>query len=303
MIWGASVQTVFHPISYAKFLVHLGHEPLNPVASQTMFGKHILCYPNILKYVSHIKKQDGFLGLYRGLGPSIVSGVLQIVVTRKVNEKLAITEKKSEEGDDESEDEEDNIIKFFREMGVEMIGRVSGIIASQPFRVIMIRSMAQFIGREETYSNSFHGISEIYRKEGILGFFAGLIPRVLGEMTLIWITNTLSFIITNYVLPKKDDMHKYVKPICAMVAAQFVQPFVVVSTVMSVNGADIAAGRPPLMPLYSSWRDCWAHLKTQNQLQRGAKMFYRYYTGRTITRYDGSLIPADPQFINLSVLD
>jgi len=47
--------------------------------------------------------------------------------------------------------------------------------------------MAQFVGGETNYSswNIFANALEIYRSDGISGFFYGLIPRMLFEVSTI----------------------------------------------------------------------------------------------------------------------
>ena len=53
----------------------------------------------------------------------------------------------------------------------------------------------------------------------------------------------------------------------------------VTASCMAVSRSGLAAGYPPKMPLYTSWWDCFKHLKSQGQLKRGSSLFFRYYTG------------------------
>lgn len=41
-----------------------------------------------LNLVKHIKSQDGFTGLYRGLIPRILEGIVGSIITQKVTEVL-----------------------------------------------------------------------------------------------------------------------------------------------------------------------------------------------------------------------
>lgn len=50
----------------------------------------------------------------------------------------------------------------------------------------------------------FGSIGEIYRQNGILGFFSGLIPRLLGDILTVLIANTLTFVINTYIVEEKD---------------------------------------------------------------------------------------------------
>ena len=59
--------------------------------------------------------------------------------------------------------------------------------------------MACFVGKEEDYNGIFSGIVTIFRENGILGFWSGLMPRVLGEAIQIGITAGLTYAINKYV--------------------------------------------------------------------------------------------------------
>ena len=40
---------VFHPLELSKVLMQLGHEPLNPRQTKTLFGRPALAYPSVFK--------------------------------------------------------------------------------------------------------------------------------------------------------------------------------------------------------------------------------------------------------------
>lgn len=44
------VNTISHPIEYAKVLIQIGHEPILPRETRTLFGKPALALPNIFQY-------------------------------------------------------------------------------------------------------------------------------------------------------------------------------------------------------------------------------------------------------------
>jgi carrier protein len=69
----AGLTTLAHPIEYAKVLIQIGHEPIAPRNTKTFFGKPALALPSVFQYLGHIKKKDGFFGLYKGLAPKLVS--------------------------------------------------------------------------------------------------------------------------------------------------------------------------------------------------------------------------------------
>lgn len=84
----------------------IGHEPVAPSPGTSIFGRKVLCYPNLFKYrehsacmqlkslvfnafyfplVGHIRKQDGFFGMYRGLMPRLAGGLIGTYVTASVS--------------------------------------------------------------------------------------------------------------------------------------------------------------------------------------------------------------------------
>jgi len=75
------------------------------------------------------------------------------------------------------------------------------------FTVMAIRAMAQFIGRETNYSsiNIFQNFHEIYRQQGIGGFFVGLIPRWFLEISTIVISNVLIHLLKTQ-MPTQQEM-------------------------------------------------------------------------------------------------
>lgn len=80
---------------------------------------------------------------------------------------------------------------------------VSGIIISQPFHVISVRMMAQFIGRESLYKSILGSIGEIYKTEGFLGFFSGLVPKILCDVVCLVLTSSTVFLLNKYVIKDK----------------------------------------------------------------------------------------------------
>ncbi|MEQ2261842.1 Mitochondrial carrier 2, partial [Xenotaenia resolanae] len=82
----------------------------------------------------------------------------------------------------------------------EMVARSCATIITHPFHVITLRCMVQFIGRETKYSGLFDSIVTVYREEGVLGFFAGLIPRLLADILSLWMCNLLAHVINTYAI-------------------------------------------------------------------------------------------------------
>jgi len=60
-----------HPVEYAKTLIQLGHEPLQPWHTKTWLGKPTLALPSVFKYVGLIHQRHGLMGLYAGFTPRL----------------------------------------------------------------------------------------------------------------------------------------------------------------------------------------------------------------------------------------
>ncbi|GLH11767.1 Mitochondrial carrier-like protein 2 [Gryllus bimaculatus] len=290
------VNAAAHPIEYAKILIQIGHEPIPPYHTKTLFGKPALALPNVFQYISYIRSVDGFVGCYRGLGPKLCANAVSAIVFAEVTDSL----RPEGESDDETKDEEELPMEERRWNCINSViregtARTAAFIVSQPFNVIAVRMMAQFIGGEEKYSSLSSSVVAIYKENGITGFFSGLIPRILGELSALAIAATLSFVVNNYVVEDRE-IKKYVAASMGFVAATIMYPFQAVSTCMAVTNSGIVAGRPPHMPVYTSWIDCWSHLQRTNQLKRGSSLIWRYYAGPQNT-INGHMVGINKNFI------
>jgi carrier protein len=54
------------------------------------------------------------------------------------------------------------------------------------------------------YSGIFSSIREIFHENGILGFFSGIVPRILGEIGSAVIASSLTFIVKSYLMNDRD---------------------------------------------------------------------------------------------------
>ena len=58
----------------------------------------------------------------------------------------------------------------------------------------------KFIYHILTISSLFGSFLEIYKENGILGYYAGLIPRIIGSAAVIVLTGISTYAINNYVI-------------------------------------------------------------------------------------------------------
>ncbi|KFU95672.1 Mitochondrial carrier 2, partial [Chaetura pelagica] len=136
----------------------------------------------------------------------------------------------------------------------------------------------------------------IYQEEGILGFFAGLVPRLLGDILSLWLCNMLAYLINTYALENgvraelggawegwggtgnvsaMTEMKSYSQAVTGFFASMLTYPFVLVSNLMAVNNCGLAGGLLPYAPAYDSWLDCWSQLHREGNMNRGNSLFFR----------------------------
>ncbi|XP_014247379.1 mitochondrial carrier homolog 2-like isoform X2 [Cimex lectularius] len=233
--------------------------------------------PNVFQYVKYIKGIDGFTGCYRGFAPKLAGQVVGMF-----SAPMVVNQLKQELGpdfdfnptDDELSDEE-KITVFKRTLMLDIVGRSISIVVSHPFSVISARMMAEFVGGEQQYSGIFASIMEIYKEQGIGGFFSGLMPRWLGELATLIVSSFLIFGVNNYVIQDRE-LKVFTIPTLQYITTTMTYPLTVISSCMQVNNCGLAAGMPPHMPIYKNWRSCFSHLSKTGKLHRGSGLFFRY---------------------------
>ncbi|XP_005946305.2 mitochondrial carrier homolog 2 [Haplochromis burtoni] len=278
VLLGSGLTVLSHPLMYIKVLIQVGHEPLPPTLGRNLFGRQVYQLPGLFAYAKHIIKIDGRAGLFKGLGPRLCAGTIGTLVHSKVVQKC------QEQGTPQilggqQKDKESSLQQVVNETTREMVARSCATIVTHPFHVITLRCMVQFIGRETKYSGVFDSIITVYREEGVLGFFAGLIPRLLGDVLSLWICNLLAHLINTYAI---DDSMSHTGEIknCSQAmtgffASMLTYPFVLVSNIMAVNNCGLAGGRDPYASVYPTWVDCWMHLSREGNMSRGNSLFFR----------------------------
>jgi len=288
---GAS--TLAHPIEFAKVLIQIGHEPVDPKHTKTLMGRPALSLPSVFGYIGHIRRRDGFLGLYRGCPTKIVGIGVSTIVSDKVKQALEgkhffVKDPAILARDEEELTQEEKLSKTLDEAVKDMADKLACLILTQPLHVCTVRAMSQFVGNESKYDGVFGNIIAVYQESGILGYWSGLIPRAIGELTCVGLTYAIAHIVNAYVLEDKA-LKAWTQQLASFFASSITYPFQVVGNCMVVSKSGLAAGYPPHMPLYKGWVDCWRHLSAQGQLKRGSSLMFRYYTGPQVIVGDKAL--------------
>ncbi|NWI63179.1 MTCH2 protein, partial [Todus mexicanus] len=314
VLLGSGLTVLSQPLMYVKVLVQVGYEPLPPTLGRNIFGRQVYQLPGLFAYAKHIVKVDGRAGLFKGLAPRLCSSAIGTVVHGKVLQDRSLSRggcsppaasSRLQPGASKQEPVS-SLEQVLKETSREMVARSAATLITHPFHVITLRCMVQFIGRETKYSGTLSAFATIYREEGILGFFAGLIPRLLGDILSLWLCNMLAYLINTYalengrrgmgkgprgqpevvarglkvpfLLPQVStmaEMKSYSQAVTGFFASMLTYPFVLVSNLMAVNNCGLAGGLLPYAPTYSSWLDCWSQLHREGNMSRGNSLFFR----------------------------
>ncbi|NWZ30643.1 MTCH2 protein, partial [Asarcornis scutulata] len=296
VLLGSGLTVLSQPLMYVKVLVQVGYEPLPPTLGRNIFGRQVYQLPGLFAYAKHIVKVDGRAGLFKGLTPRLCSSAIGTVVHSKVLQVPCPVRRPPRGCPGASKKEHvSSLEQVLKETSREMVARSAATLITHPFHVITLRCMVQFIGRETKYSGTLSAFATIYREEGILGFFAGLIPRLLGDILSLWLCNMLAYLINTYALENgvgawccagaaglragtqvsMAEMKSYSQAVTGFFASMLTYPFVLVSNLMAVNNCGLAGGLLPYAPTYSSWLDCWSQLHKEGNMSRGNSLFFR----------------------------
>ncbi|XP_017066799.1 mitochondrial carrier homolog 2 [Drosophila eugracilis] len=273
------------PYEMAKVLIQLGHEPL-PAKSFHLPLLHLrprVFLPGVHQYVQHIRRVDGFWGLYRGLPARLAASTVDFLLgdlvlailhfapyKRRPKEKLSLKE-------------------FCWNLMRNSIRLATAVALSQPFYVIMVRQVAQFVGREKVYVGIFGSLTTLVKQEGYAGLFAGIVPRLVGELSVLGCTSLISHL-CHRLLPMSRTQQHYNAVIIQMMASMLAYPLEVTSACMAGTGAPLSACEPPNMPLYNHWADCLTDLYARGGHNRGALLFWRTVPRIQLLRHaDGHL--------------
>ncbi|XP_074749652.1 mitochondrial carrier homolog 1 [Strix uralensis] len=276
VVLGAGLAAASHPLLYVKLLVQVGHEPLPPTVGRNVLGRKVLYLPGFFTYARHIVEVDGKRGLFRGLTPRLISSTLSTITRGSVKKAFPLEDMEHVSNKD---DVKTSLRKVVKETSHEMMMQCVSRVVSHPLHVISMRCMVQFVGREVKYSGVFSAIGRIFKEEGILGFFVGLVPHILGDVIFLWCCNLLAHFINTYAVDdnfsQASVIRSYTKFVMGIAVSMLTYPFLLVGDLMAVNNCGLRAGLPPYAPTFTSWIHCWRYLSAQGQLFRGSSLLFR----------------------------
>ncbi|XP_044299843.1 mitochondrial carrier homolog 1 isoform X2 [Varanus komodoensis] len=212
----------------------------------------------------HIVDVDGKRGLFRGLTPRIISSTLSTISRGRIKKAFPLEDMEHVSNKD---DVKTSLRKVAKETSHEMMMQCASRVISHPLHVISVRCMVQFVGREVKYRGVFSSIGTIWKEEGLLGFFVGLVPHILGDIIFLWCCNLLAHFINTYAVDDNFNqasvIRSYTKFVMGIAVSMLTYPFLLVGDLMAVNNCGLLAGLHPYAPVFSSWIHCWKHLSAQ----------------------------------------
>ncbi|KAE9548805.1 hypothetical protein FO519_007975, partial [Halicephalobus sp. NKZ332] len=277
-----AVGVVTYPLTFAKTLHQIGHEPF-PLTTGKVFvfaGRDAYFLPNTFKYLKNVYKDQGFKTLFTGLDAGILShltgGVFSFVTELYLDRYYPeIGGKPSGAEKEEAEMTDHESFNFhFRKAVRDTICCTVGTIVSRPLTVVMIREVAQLVGGEQKYNSLCGSILRIGFEEGPNGFFSGLVPALIAQGITIWGCFALSYGLERALVRAQEgnpddeaakkatkDARSVLRVVVPFFVNSFSYPFSVISTVMSLNGSGLAVSLLPYSPSFNYWGDCYDYLK------------------------------------------
>ncbi|XP_016008155.2 mitochondrial carrier homolog 1 isoform X3 [Rousettus aegyptiacus] len=281
------------PQARPYLLTEVGHEPMPPTIGTNVLGRKVLYLPSFFTYAKYIVQVDGKIGLFRGLSPRLMSNALSTVTRGSMKKVFPPDEIEQVSNKD---DMKTSLRKVVKETSYEMMMQCVSRMLAHPLHVISMRCMVQFVGREAKYSGVLSSIGKIFKEEGLLGFFVGLIPHLLGDVVFLWGCNLLAHFINAYLVDDSVSdtpgglgndqnpgsqfsqalaIRSYTKFVMGIAVSMLTYPFLLVGDLMAVNNCGLQAGLPPYSPVFKSWIHCWKYLSVQGQLFRGSSLLFR----------------------------
>ncbi|KAL7076631.1 hypothetical protein ACQ4LE_003802 [Meloidogyne hapla] len=309
----------FHPISFTRTLMQLGHEPfpLEKGKSYIFFGKTAYFLPNFYRYLNNFYLSHGFETIYTGVGAHVLDSFLHLSGGIVVSEIL--DRHYPEVGGNISDLKNLNQLDNYQHFRIKLrtgirksIQFVLCAIISRPFAVIAIRQIAQLIGNETKYLpiNPLQPLMLIGSEEGPPGLFSGLMPVIVGGLISVWGTTIFTFVVD--LAYKKferefqdfDDQEREVMAhsrksfdyIVPFLVNSVRYPFEVCSTVMAVAGSGLFVSLLPYSPSFKHWSDAYDYL-SPHELRRGGKFFLREEKGSIRVGQNNRLYASKKHFI------
>ena len=135
-------------------------------------------YSSITDGTRQIYKSEGISGFYRGLVPSLF-GVTHGAIQFMAYEQLKIYQAKNLSGVQTELSAGDYLV---------LSGLAKVIAGSTTYPYQVVRARLQMYNADATYTSARDVIGQVWRREGLRGFYKGLGPNLLRVLPSTWVT-------------------------------------------------------------------------------------------------------------------
>jgi len=149
-------------------------------------------YTGLFKTMVQISKREGIIKLWKGNSATIARVVPYAAIQFMAYEKF----KKLVNGDNPKE------AQPFRHLIAGSLAGMTSVIFTYPLDLIRARLASEVQTRR--YKNMFHGFFTMYKSEGILSWFRGLWPSLLGIVPYAGVSFSV-YETLKYYSPKSED--------------------------------------------------------------------------------------------------
>ncbi|KAH6686276.1 mitochondrial carrier domain-containing protein [Plectosphaerella plurivora] len=163
-------------------------------------------YPSMLSGIRLLYRSEGWRGFYRGLGVGLFGvshGAVQFAVYEPAK-KMYLRSRRSaiDAGANTTSVDSD---KMSNEATIVISTCAKFVAGAVTYPLQVFRSRLQNYNAEERFGRGLKGVtSQLWREEGMLGFYRGIIPGVVRVMPATWVT-FLVYENVKYYLPQYFD--------------------------------------------------------------------------------------------------
>lgn len=163
-------------------------------------------YPSMLSGIRLLYRSEGWHGFYRGLGVGLFGvshGAVQFAVYEPAK-KMYLRSRRSAADTNANTTSVDSD-KMSNEATIVISTGAKFIAGAVTYPLQVFRSRLQNYNAEERFGRGLKGVtSQLWREEGMLGFYRGIIPGVVRVMPATWVT-FLVYENVKYYLPQYFD--------------------------------------------------------------------------------------------------
>lgn len=144
---------------------------------------HASPYSGFSDALRTILKEEGWLALYRGIGPGLMlvtHGAIQFTAYEELRKAMIFAKSKQTSADNRCSEDLLNSVDY---AALGAGSKLSAILLTYPYQVIRAR-LQQRPGSDGTpkYSDSWHVVKETARYEGVRGFYRGITSNLLKNL-------------------------------------------------------------------------------------------------------------------------